>query len=82
MTMSGVTVYKIDMVRQRKDLDQLAEALAALTPKQRAQVLSKAVRKKRFRLFPKDFKPVVLSGGGVWTGGSLSRDEIYDDDGR
>jgi hypothetical protein len=31
---------------------------------------------------PDDWEPPVLRAGGTWIGGSLRREDIYDDDGR
>ena len=31
---------------------------------------------------PEDWEPPVLRAGGTWVGGSLRREDIYDDDGR
>ncbi|HSN96664.1 MAG TPA: hypothetical protein VLS89_00155 [Candidatus Nanopelagicales bacterium] len=31
---------------------------------------------------PADWEPPLLRAGGTWIGGSLRREEIYDDDGR
>lgn len=31
---------------------------------------------------PTDWEPPLLPAGGTWIGGSLRREEIYDDDGR
>lgn len=34
------------------------------------------------RPVPEDWEPPVLRAGGTWVGGSLRREDIYDDDGR
>jgi hypothetical protein len=31
---------------------------------------------------PEDWEPPVLRAGGTWVGGSLRREDLYDDDGR
>jgi hypothetical protein len=31
---------------------------------------------------PEDWEPPLLRAGGTWVGGSLRREDIYDDDGR
>ena len=31
---------------------------------------------------PDDWEPPVLRAGGTWVGGSVRREDIYDDDGR
>jgi hypothetical protein len=75
--------YILRMARDRKDLDRIATELASLTPEERAQVIARAsVGRPVFRPPPKGWRPPVLSGGGTWTGGNLTREEIYDDDGR
>ena len=71
------------MARKPEDLSRLARELAALTPEERAQVLAEVEGQQRqFRPLPQDFQPPVLEGGTGWVGGSLSRDELYGDDGR
>ena len=71
------------MARSPEELSRLAREFAALTPEERARVLSEAkLREKKFRPPPPDWKPPILKGGGVWEGGSLRREELYDDDGR
>ncbi len=84
MAGDSVAVYKIVMVRKRKDLDRLAEELRALTPEERAEVMGKAAQHEEvlFKPLPKDFQPPRLKLGGAWTGGSLRREDLYDDDGR
>jgi hypothetical protein len=52
-----------------------------LTPEERAVVIADADR-RTWKPIPKDWEPPVLSGGKGWSGGSLRREEIYDDDGR
>ena len=70
------------MARDPKELQLLAEELAALTPEERGRVIAEAKRREKFKPMPQDFKPPVLSLGGAWTGGSLRREELYGDDGR
>lgn len=70
------------MARSKKDLERLASELADLTPEERADVLADAARRMQWKPVPKDWEPPTISGGGEWTGGSLRREEIYDDDGR
>lgn len=75
--------YIFAMARKPEDLSRLARELASLTPEERAQVLSEVERhRQKFRPLPRDFTPPVLEGGTEWVGGSLSRDELYGDDGR
>jgi hypothetical protein len=69
------------MALNPEQLSRLAAELAALTPEERRQVLAQAAR-HRFRPLPKNWKPPVLAGGDEWIGGSLRREEMYDDDGR
>jgi hypothetical protein len=75
--------YIFAMARKPEDLSRLARELAALTPEERAQVLAEVERhRQKFRPLPQDFTPPVLEGGTEWVGGSLSREELYGDDGR
>jgi hypothetical protein len=69
------------VARSRKDLQKLAEQLAALSREERAHVLAIAER-ERLRPPPPAFNAPILSGGTAWVGGTLRRDEIYEDDGR
>ena len=75
-------MYSAGMARSADDLARLARELASLTPEERAQVIAEAVRQPRFRPLPRDFRPPGLRLGGPWTGGSLRREDLYDDDGR
>ena len=70
------------MARDPRELDRLAAELAALTPEERDRVLVAASQRGRFRPLPRDFSPPLLRGGTDWIGGSLSREEMYGDDGR
>jgi hypothetical protein len=70
------------MSRTPEDLARLARELATLSPEERAKVVADAEAQEAFQPWPKDFKPVVLKLGGPWTGGSLRREDLYDDDGR
>lgn len=71
------------MARDPAELSRLARELAALTPEERAQVIAEATGESvTFKPIPPGWQPPKLSGGGEWTGGSLRREEFYDDDGR
>jgi hypothetical protein len=70
------------MARDVKDLQRLVKELAALSPEERARVIADAMRAGRFHSPAKGWSPPVLSGGTHWDGGSLSREELYGDDGR
>jgi hypothetical protein len=70
------------MARDPRDLERLARELAALTEEERACVLAEAGRAARLQAPPRGFKPPLLAGGTGWTGGSLRREDLYDDDGR
>ena len=52
-----------------------------MTRGERELVIAEA-KKKRFKPLPKDWEPPTLAGGTQWVGGSLSREELYGDDGR
>jgi len=41
-----------------------------------------AAWQQEFRPLPPDFTAPRLGSGGTWTGGSLSREELYGADGR
>lgn len=70
------------MARTKKELERLAAELASLTAEERSRVLADAARRAKWHQPPKGWKPPTLSGGGVWVGGSLRREDIYGDDGR
>jgi hypothetical protein len=71
------------MARDPNELHRLARELAALTPEERALVMEEAASNEvEFKPLPLGFKPPIVSLGGPWTGGTLRREEIYDDDGR
>ncbi len=71
------------MARSSEDLSRLAREFAALTAEERQRVLAEAnLRESKFRPPPLDWEPPILKGTGAWDAGSLSREELYDDDGR
>ena len=70
------------MGRDPKELQHLADQLAALTPEERAKVLLEVKRHKEFKPLPRNFKPPKLGAGGKWVGGSLRREDLHGDDGR
>jgi hypothetical protein len=70
------------MARDARDLHRLAQELAALSPEERARVLSEAMRRDRLHPPPRAFSPPILSGGGRWVGGDLRRESLYSNDGR
>jgi len=70
------------MARSPEDLARLASEIAGLTVEERQKVWAQATG-HRFRPLPKGWIPPTLEGGTKWIGGSLRREEIYqDDDGR
>jgi len=69
------------MSKDAKELERLAKELADLTPEERAKVLVAAER-ARFRPPPSGWRPKVLTGSKCWDGGPLTREDLYDDDGR
>jgi hypothetical protein len=71
----------ISMARDRRELDRLAAELAQLTADERAEVIADAMRRSHGRR-TNGFEPPVLAGGTEWIGGSLSRAQLYGDDGR
>lgn len=62
-------------------LEQLAREFASLTREERAKVLARAASLGESRT-PREFAAPKLSGGTQWIGGELSREHLYDDDGR
>lgn len=74
--------YPEGMSTDPKELERLAMELAALSAEERAKVIAVATQASRFRPFPRDWKPPVLSGGTHWDAGPLSREDLYGDDGR
>lgn len=71
------------MARDQRDLERLADELAALSPEERARVLADVTRRDRLRPLPRDFRfPVLERSGGRWIGGSLRREDMYGDDER
>jgi hypothetical protein len=70
------------MSRDAKELERLAQELAALTPEERAKVVAAAERAHRFPAPPRGWRPKVLSGSTHWDGGPLTREDLYNDDGR
>jgi hypothetical protein len=74
-------VETIGMARGRRDLDRLAAELAQLSADERAQVCADASRRAQTRK-ANGFEPPVLAGGSAWIGGSMSREQLYGDDGR
>lgn len=70
------------MSKDAKELDRIARELASLTEEERAKVLALAERAQRAFAPPPGWRPKVLSGGTHWDGGPLTREDLYDDDGR
>lgn len=68
------------MTRSLKHLRRLAQELAALTPEDRARVLSEAMLRDRLRPPSRDFTPPLLSGGTRWIGGDLRRQRLFGED--
>ncbi len=69
------------MPKDPRELERLAKELADLTPEERAKVLAAAER-SQFRAPPRGWRPKVLTGSKFWDGGSLTREDLYNDDGR
>jgi hypothetical protein len=71
------------MARNQRDLQQLIDELAGLSPEDRDRVLQGVARRERLRPLPKDFRPPLFPRSGAkWIGGSLRREEMYGDDER
>ena len=71
--------YGWGMAVSRDELNRLAQALARLTPEERALVLQQASQADKQDEPTVQFPPTI-SVGGIWRGGDLSRAELYDDD--
>jgi hypothetical protein len=67
--------------RSSEQLAHLAQELAQLTREDRAKVLADAARLSGSRDHGKFIIP-KLTGGTVWVGGDLTREQFYGDDGR
>jgi hypothetical protein len=67
--------------RSSEQLAHLAQELAQLTREDRAKVLAAAARLTGSR-GPGKFIIPKLTGGNVWVGGDLTREQFYGDDGR
>jgi hypothetical protein len=70
------------MTADRKDIDRLARELAELPAIERARVVAEASRRAKALPRKARFQPPTLTGGTAWLGGSLTREELYGDDGR
>jgi hypothetical protein len=71
------------MARSPRELRRLAAELRALTPEERERVIEQATRAAEpVKPLPKDLTLPVLRGGTRWIGGTLTREDIYGDDGR
>lgn len=70
------------MARSRKELEKLAEELAALSPEERARVLALAAQRREFQRPSANFPIPVLKSEGAWNPGGLRREDLYDDGGR
>jgi len=77
------------MATPPEQLDELTRMLAALSPEDRAKVIEGAAGHHvppsqtghSGKAFAADFRPPLIRGG-VWTGGSLRREELYGDEDR
>jgi hypothetical protein len=70
------------MDHDAQHIERLIRELSALTPSERARVVEEAARTRQPSPSVRKFSRPVLSGGTAWIGGDLSREEMYDDDGR
>ena len=74
--------YSLQMAAQNSEnLEHLARELAKLTVEDRAKVLANVARLNDPRA-PAKLTVPKLSGGSAWTGGELTREQLYSDDGR
>ena len=70
------------MPSDSKDFDRLARELATLPASDRARIMAEAARRAKRLRADSLFRRPTLAGGDQWTGGGLSREELYGDDGR
>ena len=74
--------YARGVASDPKDLDRLARELAELPAIDRARLVAEAARRAKRLQTESQFRRPTLTGGDVWVGGGLGRDELYGDDGR
>jgi hypothetical protein len=74
--------YARHMAANPDDLERLVRELADLPPVERARIVAEAVRRAKKLPSSSRFHRPILTGGAGWVGGDLTRDQLYDDDGR
>jgi hypothetical protein len=70
------------MAQSNEHLDALVRELAELNPAEQAQVVARAAQLRKTKAKVSRLVVPVLRGGAQWLGGDLSREAIYNDDGR
>lgn len=70
------------MAADPKNLERLVGELAELDPAERARLVAEARRRAKSLSPQSVFRRPTLTGGNVWVGGALRRDDLYGDDGR
>jgi hypothetical protein len=70
------------MAQSNEHLDALVRELAELNPAEQAQVVARAAQLRKTKAKVSRLVIPVLRGGTQWLGGDLSRETIYNDDGR
>jgi hypothetical protein len=70
------------MARSRKELQRLAEEIAALSREERDRVFALASQRESLQPPSAGFTVPLLSGGTAWIGGAIRREELYGADGR
>jgi hypothetical protein len=70
------------MAQRNEELERLARELADLAPEERAKVLARTTHLRSGARLGGGFRIPSLGGGNAWVGGDMSREELYEDDGR
>ncbi len=66
--------------KRAKEMPYLARCEVRVLPSAEAALPPPSVEEPQS--IADDWEPPVLRGGGTWVGGSLRREDMYDDDGR
>jgi hypothetical protein len=74
--------YAPAMAADPKDLERLVRELAELDPAERARLVAEAARRAKRLSQRSPFRRPTLTGGSLWVGGDLRREDLYGDDGR
>jgi hypothetical protein len=70
------------MAQSNEHLERLVRELAELEPTEHARVVAQAARLRRDSVLRGKLVVPTLRGGGQWLGETLTREDLYGDDGR